>query len=145
MQHLFFLLKRMKSQVSEEAEPIYSRISHEKMAAVWTPQLLYKLGSRRGKKCIFLSSYRRLPKTETQTERRVLGEVMGPGSAAGTLRSPKTSSSDPRADPGAEPIPARRFGLNGFALQLWMFKCHWAECQRQETCRDLAGIAGSKL
>lgn len=57
------------------------------MAAFWAPQLLYKPGSRRGKKSIFLSSCKRLPKTETQTERQVLGEVTGPGLAARTLRS----------------------------------------------------------
>lgn len=79
----------MKPQVSEEAEPNCSRISHKKMATFWAPQLLYKLGSRRGKKCIFLNSCKRLPRTETQTERQILGEVMGSGSAERTLRSQK--------------------------------------------------------
>lgn len=60
------------------------------MAAFWAPQLLYKLGSTRGKKSIFLSSCKRLPKTQTQSERQVLGEGMGPGSAARTLRSQKS-------------------------------------------------------
>lgn len=35
---------------------------------------------------------------------------MGPGSAEGTLRSPKPSSSDPSADAGAEPIPPGDLG-----------------------------------
>lgn len=68
MQYLFFLLKRIKSQVLEETEPNCSRISHKKMAAFRAPQLLCKLGSRRGKNSIFLSSCKRLPKRETQTE-----------------------------------------------------------------------------
>lgn len=84
--------------------------------ASWRPQQLCKLHSRRGKKFIFLSSSKKLLRAEEQPERqKVLGETMSLGAQKFRI---------PTADLAAEPIPIRRFGLNGFAQQLWMFKSH---------------------
>lgn len=103
----------MKFQVSEETEPNCSQNFTQENGSFLGTTAALQTGSRRGTKSIFLSSCKRLPKTETDWEAG-FGRGDGPWISSKNPEVPKTSSSGPTADPGAEPIPARRLWLNGF-------------------------------
>lgn len=108
------------------------------MANFWAPQLLYKLGSTRGKKVHFSEQLQEAPKNRATDWEEGFGRGDGFSLSSKNPEIPKTSSSGPTAGPGAEPIPARRFWLNG--LELCSSEC-WSVTGKSARGRRPAGTS----